>query len=72
MKIQGIDYYVYFAELPMKIHGMVSPNADGTYTIILNSRLSDSKKREALKHELEHIEYDDFYNSLPIEVVEDL
>ena len=50
---------------------MVTPdeNDDG-YNIYINSRLSEDQKRKALKHEVDHIENDDFYNDKPIEEIE--
>lgn len=70
--LPGRDYFVYYEKLPWKIHGMVTPNDDTTFTIIINSRLSDSQKKSALDHEVNHIESEDFYNGLPIELVENL
>ena len=68
--LPGADYFVYYEKLPWSIHGMVSPNDDGTFSIILNSRISEALQRAAYRHEVRHIENDDFYNGLSIQVIE--
>lgn len=52
--------------------GMVMPNDDGTFSVYINERVDDIRKRKAYKHEIEHIENDDFYNEKPIEEIEDI
>lgn len=66
-----MTYYVREVPLPYEVKGMVTPdeNDDG-YNIYINSRLSEDQKRKALKHEVDHIENDDFYNDKPIEEIE--
>lgn len=39
---------------------MVIKNEDGSYTILINARLSDRGRIEAYKHALKHIINDDF------------
>ena len=39
---------------------MVIKNEDGTYTILINAKLSDQGRLKAYKHALRHIENDDF------------
>lgn len=51
---------VYFMDLPYRIKGFVSQNSDGTYTIILNSRLSKEQNFKTCLHELNHIKNKDF------------
>ena len=66
-----MTYYVREVSLPFEVKGMVTPNAeDDGFNIYINSRLSDDQKRKALKHEIDHIEDDDFYNDKPIEEIE--
>ena len=57
--LPGRDYFVYYEELPWKVRAIVTPNEDTTFTIIINSRLSDSQKKSALDHEVDHIENED-------------
>lgn len=39
---------------------MVIPNEDGTYTILINSRLSHESRLETYKHAMHHINSNDF------------
>lgn len=39
---------------------MVIKNEDGTYTILINAKLSDQGRIKAYKHALKHIESEDF------------
>lgn len=64
------DYTVRLVDLPPSIGGMVTPNDDVTFNIYINARLAIDQQQKAMKHELEHIERDDFYNDLPISEVE--
>lgn len=53
------------------VDGCVCKDADGDYSVYINARLGSDKQREALEHELKHIENNDFYNGLPIQFVEE-
>lgn len=64
------DYWVHEVSLPYEVSGAVTPNDDGTFSVYINSRLSTDKQLKALRHEVDHIENDDFYNGKPIEAVE--
>jgi hypothetical protein len=57
-------------ELPPKIYAFVHPNDDGTYIIFLDPRRSRDQQIEDYIHELMHIMRGDFYNGLPIQIVE--
>ena len=48
------------------------PNDDGTFSVYINERVDDVRKRRAYKHEIEHIENNDFYNEKPIEEIENI
>ena len=43
-----------------KGNAFVSLNADGSYTIFINTRISYEMQQDALQHELKHIGNDDF------------
>lgn len=66
------DFHVYYMKLPISIRGVVTPNEDDTYSIFLNSLYPHSVHEKTFEHEVEHIEREDFYNGLPIELVENL
>ena len=70
--LPGVDYFVYYDVFPLAIRGLVTPNDDGTFRIYLNSRYPLSVLQKTLRHEVDHVENDDFYNNCPIEVVENL
>ena len=70
--IQGIDYFVYFQPMHGSIGGYITPNPDGTFSIYLNERLNRERNMKTLAHEEQHIISEDFYNGLPLEIVERL
>lgn len=39
---------------------LVTPNEDGSYTVLINARMSYETQRKALLHALKHILNDDF------------
>lgn len=65
------DYFVRTIKLPGSIKGITCPHEDGTYSVYINSDLSEGCTRKTLKHELNHIEKDHFYDDVKsIEAVE--
>lgn len=54
------------------VNGMVLLDESGFYNIYLNARASWFQQRKALRHELDHIENDDFFNGKPIDEIEDI
>lgn len=46
--------------LPCKIKAVTTRNEDGSYTIVMNSRLSYEQQRKSYLHELKHIYNNDF------------
>lgn len=66
------DYFVYYEKFPPSIRGLVTTNDDGTFSIFLNSQISDTWQLMTYVHEVQHIQRDDFYNGRPIEEVEGL
>lgn len=70
MLIEGADYFVRMVPFPPGVDGAVTPNDDGTFSIYISSNVDDQHKREALDHEIRHIELDHLYCEKPIEVIE--
>jgi len=64
------EYCVRMIPLPGDIHGAVRLSEDGFANIYINERLSPEARYAALRHEIKHIERDDFFNDLPIETIE--
>ena len=63
--ISDCDYFVREIPFPrnVKVNGFLLLNEDGTYTIFLNSNASESQRRAAFLHELNHILCEDMNNS---------
>lgn len=64
------DVNVAYLDLPVRVHGFVRQNGDCTCTIVLNSRDSRERNMEAYRHELEHLQRDDFYSDSNVDTIE--
>lgn len=51
---------VCLVNFPCRGEEMVIPNEDNSYTVIINSRLSQEKQMEAYIHAMKHITGNDF------------
>lgn len=56
-------------DFPVKGREMVVSNDDGSYTILINARLSDAGRMEAYEHAMKHILNDDF-NKMDVQKIE--
>lgn len=54
------DVNVHFMDMPATIPAFVKSNSDGSYSVILNSRLTQERLLEAYQHELHHITCGDY------------
>ena len=54
------DVNVYLINFPVPGRELVTENEDGSYTILINARLSDKGRLQAYEHALRHIEAGDF------------
>ena len=61
--LDGADYFVRVVDLPIGVGGCVSPNPDGTYNVYINARSDRRRQWESYKHEVRHIERNDFNKS---------
>lgn len=68
--LEGVDYFIYLMPMPKGIYACAVTNPDGTYSVYLDPRRSFDQLIADLNHELNHIIREDFYNGLPIWVVE--
>ena len=73
--IPGADYFVFWVPFPEDNGtdgGAVTPNDDGTYSILMDEKLlcQMRKAKKTYRHEVDHIEGDDFYNGRPIHDIE--
>lgn len=63
-------YFVRLVPFPVPNGGMVIPNDDDTYSVYINKNLPPEKQREALRHELRHINENDFQSDKAIQDIE--
>ena len=68
--LEGVDYFIYLMPMPKGIYACVVTNPDGTYSVYLDPRRSFDQLLKDLEHELNHIIREDFYNDLPIYIIE--
>lgn len=67
----GSNIFVRTIALPEAVHAVTIPNDDCTFDIYINANLPQELQERALKHELEHIQRDHFYNDDPVWVNEE-
>jgi len=71
MLLENADYFVRLVPFPNgSADGAVMPNDDGTYSVYLDANADEAHRREALDHELRHIEGNHFGSEAPIEALE--
>lgn len=71
MMVEGSDYFVYRVPFANRANpAMAVVNDDGTFDIYLNSLVDDDKLKTALRHELEHLEQNHFYDDSAISEIE--
>lgn len=60
---------VFLHPLPCRIKALTTKNDDGSFTILINSRLNCEQQRKSYLHEIKHIKNNDFdkYNVDSIE-----
>lgn len=64
------DINVLYANMPPTIRSYVVSNADMSYTIVLNGRLTREQNLISYKHELEHISNGDYDKKCSIDIIE--
>ena len=68
--IEGQDYVVRCIPFPnCAVDGAIVSHPD-IANIYINEKISPERQREALQHELEHLENDDLYSEESAEVIE--
>lgn len=71
MMLEGSDYFVRHIKFANRANpAMTVVNDDGTFDIYLNTLFDDERLARALKHELMHLEGNDFYSDAPIDEIE--
>lgn len=64
------DIFIKLLDFDTKIKETVTENADGSYTIFINSRLSKEAQSDAYMHALRHILRHDFESNYSADVIE--
>lgn len=64
------DVYVRLADMPATLYGFTRENSDGSYTVIVNSRLSPERRLKTYRHELRHIKGLDFEKEYNVDLIE--
>jgi hypothetical protein len=54
------DVFIHLVNLPVCIRAYTRPNADGSFSVFINARLSHNIQQSAKAHELSHIELGDY------------
>lgn len=65
---EDINYIL--APLPTTIRGFVHENDDGSYTVVLNDRLTREANVISAYHELEHVLHEDFSQDKDVDQIE--
>lgn len=55
-----MNIILIYQQMPFHVRALTHKNDDGSYTIIINKNISTERQKEAVLHELTHIEGNDF------------
>ena len=55
-----MNIILIYQKMPFHVRALTHKNDDGSYTIIINKNISTERQKEAVLHELTHIEGNDF------------
>lgn len=61
---------VHLIDLPHTVRGHTRKNKDGSYTILINARLSSEMQIATYDHEIAHINNGDYENCVDVNEVE--
>lgn len=64
------DIFVRYIALPATVKSYVVANADQSYTIILNSKLSYEQNMLSYAHEVDHIHNGDYDKKCSVDIIE--
>lgn len=66
-----IEYIgVYLIDLPCTVRGFTKKNSDGSYSIIINAKLSNEMQIATYDHEINHIENGDYDKETDVNMLE--
>ncbi len=58
--VMKLDVNTFLLDMDVLIPEHVIANSDGSYTVLINSRLSHERQMEAFSHAMKHIDKNDF------------
>ena len=61
---------IVLSNMPTTIKAYTVYNADGTYTIVINARLSNEQQRMSCYHEMRHIQNGDYDKEIDVGLLE--
>lgn len=64
------DIFTKYVNLPCSIRAYVVQSPDGSYTIVINSRLTREAQLAAYAHEFRHIQEKDFDKDCSVDMIE--
>nr|DAF77654.1 MAG TPA: IrrE N-terminal-like domain [Caudoviricetes sp.] len=67
-----MNIILLYKDLPYSVSALTHENDDGSYTIMVNSRLTHKRQINAVIHELQHISVDDFTREEHANLIENL
>ena len=63
-------FNVMLLDLPTTVYSFVRQNPNGSYTIVINARLSAEDQMRHYRHEVDHIENHDFEKDMTADEIE--
>ncbi len=67
-----MNIILIYQKMPFHIRALAHKNDDGSYTIIINKNISAECQKEAVLHELTHIEGNDFSREVQATLLEEM
>lgn len=65
-----MNVILIYQKMPFHVRALTHKNDDGSYTIIINKNISTERQKEAVLHELTHIQGNDFTNEEQADLLE--
>lgn len=70
LPMDDCDFFVYLADLPLGVGGVIFSNGDGTFTMLINKHHLFEQQLDDYWHEYFHLALDDFTNGRPLSEIE--
>ena len=64
------DIFLRYCDMPCSIRAYTYINSDGSYTIVINSKLSTEMRLTAYQHEMHHIKSRDYDKKCSVGIIE--